>query len=32
MESWSIEGETPVSETNRGGEYVPEYYGTLEIL
>ena len=32
LESWSIEGETPVGETNDGGEYVPEYHGALETL
>lgn len=32
LESWSIEGETPVVETVKSGEHVPEYYGTLEIL
>lgn len=32
LESWSIEGETPVGETDDGGEYVPEYHGALETL
>ena len=30
--SWSIEGETPVAEIDRGRECVPEYHGTLGIL
>lgn len=31
MESWSIEGDTPVCETDKTCECVPEYHGTLEI-
>ena len=30
--SSSKEGDTPVRETDRSCEYVPEYHGTLEIL
>jgi hypothetical protein len=32
LESWSVEGDTPVNEIYDGRERVPEYHGTLEIL